>query len=316
MSTELSARFYLNDSPNPADTFLRMINEISSWSAASGEWSSFKIAEGTRHNTVLKRGGTHSVTELKKLIPKNMDAENLISATTSFKCWRFRDGKAEESSVGLWVEAWGTEFGKRNEGDLRLGGLAAMTVFTVGPFCAVVDKPGDPLADRLNAKVEDNLNDLTNLIFRLIERLEPSSTKLYSGDGLFLPFNAHLVYHRTEDGFIEDLHFLADVWRKGLAAQQIPSFDHFQPKEQSPAFHGWRSEESRVLLWERFNHLLPRLPDVTTQTVQGLLRSGHFDNYNLTCGTAVLEYPFFLNSFLDRFYLELLESASPRPTHG
>lgn len=313
MSTELSARFYFKDSPRPDDTFLRMVKEMSSWPAASGEWNSLKIAENTRQKRVLDMDGPLTAADLEGLIPGHGSSEHLISATTSFKCWRFREGKAEESSVGLWVEAWGTEFGNRNEGDLRLGGMAALTLFTVGPFCALLDKPGDVLAAEVNAKVEDNLTDLTDLISRLIERLEPWSMKLYSGDGLFLPFNAHLVYHREEAGFIEDLLFLADVWKNGLAAQRIPPLDQFQPEEHSSAFHGWRSNESRELLWKRFDEMLPHTPEVTTHLVHEALRSGRFDSYNMPVGMMVLDYPHFVNAFLDRFYLELLESAFAPP---
>ena len=62
-------------------------------------------------------------------------------------------------------------------------------------------------------------------------------------------------------------------------------------------------------LWQALDALLPRRTALTADTVRDVLAGGRFDTYTMPVGVTVLEYPDFLNAFLDRLYLEVLAAA-------
>lgn len=67
--------------------------------------------------------------------------------------------------------------------------------------------------------------------------------------------------------------------------------------------------EQQQTLWEALNRSLPRLPHVTAQTVSLALAKTKLDVQRLGDGFLLLNYPFFMNSFVDRFLVEVLQLA-------
>jgi len=50
-----------------------------------------------------------------------------------------------------------------------------------------------------------------------------------------------------------------------------------------------------------------RVAAISTEDVRQTLAGGEFDNYSMPRGFTLLEFPHFLNAFIDRFFLRLLD---------
>jgi hypothetical protein len=94
-----------------------------------------------------------------------------------------------------------------------------------------------------------------------------------------------------------------------LAIHHVPPFTEYNPKGHSDALHEWRNEVRKKALWHRLDAAISRAPRVSVELVSDALKSGRFDTYTKPRGTVILEYPHFVNAFVDPFYLSLLESA-------
>ena len=53
-----------------------------------------------------------------------------------------------------------------------------------------------------------------------------------------------------------------------------------------------------------------RVAAITTEDIRRTLAGGEFDNYNMPRGFTLLEFPHFLNAFIDRFFLRLLDDKA------
>ncbi len=308
MSTELRVVLYFDDDPPPPDALACGMAEVfATWPQSSSEHRGLKVLRSDRRTAVIEAAQRLSAAEVCAAARGHGGADELLSWRSSFSCWRFHGGSPKAGSVGLWLEAWGPEWGVRNHEDRRIGGEAALSVFDVGPFVAIVD-PGPQVAD-VNPRVEENLDAVTALIFRLVEELAPRSVKVFSEPGLYLPFNAHLLYLRDEAVVLDDLSLMRQVWSGGLPAHHTGPLVEAHPDDMRYAFHGWRTSEQRKRLWRELSSLLPRAAAVTVDHVRNVLDSSRFDTFTMPVGVTVLEYPHFMNGFLDRFYLEVLAAA-------
>jgi len=311
VSTEVAARFYLDGRPSVEETFGRLARIISGWPQATGEWRGFKVTEGGRDNVVTKSEGVLSTEELVARAAGRAGDERLASARTSFRCWRFRDGEATPGHVVLLLEVWGETFARGMGQDLRLSGSAGLTIVNAGPFCAVVEAEDRGRARAVNERVEENLEAVTGLWLEAIDAVRPRSMKVFTGECLFLPFNAHVVYHRDDAEVVADLHVIGEAWERGVPAQGAPPLRRHDPQAHAPTFHHGRPDEMRERLWRGLRERVSRIARATPAMVERVRTSGRFDTYAMPVGTAVLDYPHPLNAFVDRFYLEILDEVTP-----
>lgn len=169
-----------------------------------------------------------------------------------------------------------------------------------------------PAAEQL-ARVEENLEELTDVLFAQVQALRPDSMKVYTDDGLYLPFNAHLAYYGSPAAVLDDLALLADAWEHGLPGYSTPPLKAWRPGEGGGDFHSWRDEQQQAALWRALGEALPAGGRVTAEHVEWVYRHGSFSTYAVeagdTQGKAVLNYPDFLDGFVDGFFLEVLRAA-------
>jgi hypothetical protein len=308
VSTELRVALYFDDDPPAPDVLVcRMAEVFAGWPQAGAEFRGLKVLRLNRHQTVKEVAPQLRAAEVCAAARGHGDANELVSTRSSFRCWRFHAGSPKPGSVGLWLEAWGPEWSVHNHEDRRIGGEAALSVFDVGPFVALVDAA--PQQADVNPRVEENLDSLTALIFRLVEALAPRSVKVFSAQGLYLPINAHLLYLRDEAVVLDDLSLMAQAWNDGLPAHHTAPLVEARPDDMGNAFHGWRTFERREQLWRELSSLLPHAAGVTADDVRAVLRSNRFDTFTMPVGVTVLEYPHFMNAFLDQFYLDVLAAT-------
>lgn len=308
MSTELETLFWYPEVQKSIDDrFASMAKVVSAWSQSIDEWQGLKITGIDRQDVILDISEALSLDELLRTVHGYNKSTYRMVSGHAFQCWRFQGGQATPGYARLQLECWGNDYARRQQRDLRLEGQAAIYINHVGPYCMVLD-PADRSAEEANQKVEENLSHLTDLLFGLIEASQPCSAKVFVDEAHSMPFNAHLFYFNNNTMVIEDLKFIYELWEHGLPTYHIPPLKSEDSKEKMMIFHPWRSSESRRTLHQRFSESISQLPLIFESSVQKVLSSSDFDHYTMPIGTTVLEFPDFMNAFLDRFYLAVLKA--------
>lgn len=307
MATEITARIYFDSEPAPAKLFARLVDVVSAW-ADGDAWQGLRVSSSAQREPIHRDDSSLDPNALVAAAARFDEPSQELSSQISYRCWRFRDRSADRGSSLAWLEAWGDEYARvRGEDARRVWGSAAFTIADCGPYCAVVPAE-DAAATAVNERVEDNLERLTSLIFRISEALEPAAIKVFTDQGAYLPFNAHLAYYASEARALEDVRLLAEVWQRGLPRHQIPPLKEIDDG-RSIAFHWWRNEESRRRLMAALGDRIHRCAEITTDDIRRTLANGRFDNYSMPRGFTLLDFPHFLNAFIDRFFLELLSGG-------
>lgn len=314
MSTYVSARFYFKDRPpSPREAFRHMANAVALWSPASDdEWKDLEIVGQRGDDPHLEMPGPLSTTTVQEATSGVNEAITTISARVPFRCWRFYDGKIERGWNGAWVTCYETS---HVHGQPFLES-ADFTSWHTGPYNILLHAEHNSYAQDVNRHVEENLEELTVILFDMIDRLQPDSMKVFTDAGLYLPFNAHMAYYKDESMVVDDLQFLSYIWHNAVPGYDVP-LKAFDPERNPTAFqdyptvfHLWRDEAARVQLWHELKAVISHVDLVTTEVVRDVVRSGLFDTYTMSSGTTILDYPAFLNAFLDRFYLDILAHAA------
>lgn len=305
MATELTVRLYFDAEPASPEVFAQLVEAIAAWGEANAPWQGLRVSGPQRQvihrdDTPLESGA------LTAASARFGDSAQQIASRISYRCWRFRGRTAEPGSSLAWVEAWGDRYGEARREDVRrIWGSAAFTIADAGPYCAVIDDTAAEVA-AVNQRVEENLERLTKLIFGIVTAAKPAALKVFTDQGAYLPFNAHLAYYASEARLIDDVRLIADIWRRGLPDHQIPPLGEISDGG-SIAFHWWRNAEARRRLATDLGSRITRVNTVSVEAVRHVLQSGRFDNYSAPVGFVVLDFPHFVNAFLDRFFLELLD---------
>lgn len=305
MATEITTRLYFDTEPVPSRLFTQMVESVAAWHEGA-RWQGLRVTAAPQRETIYRDDSLLDTQGLLSAAVRFEERSQQLSSRTSFPCWRFQGRKAEIGSSLAWVEAWGDDYGRAHGEDVRrVWGSASFTIADCGPYCALVDST-DVGAAAVNERVEENLDRLTKLMFRIVETCRPASLKVFTDQGAFLPFNAHLAYYASEDRLLQDIRLVTDVWRHGLPGHQLPPLGDIDDG-RSIAFHWWRSDEARRQLMTALGARLSQVDAIKVIDVQRVLASGEFDNYSMSPGFMVLEFPHFLNAFLDRFFLKLLD---------
>lgn len=306
MSTEIDARFWLPDKSIPVnEKFLHILDVVEASPQAEKEWQGLSIVKQARSNVVFKTVDISSKSDLQRLVEPYQDDTLHITTGIACKCWRFSGIEPQRGAIRIQVESWGHEYANGRGRKWRVEGDASISLQTCGPYCAILKNESDLGVKKVNSCVEENLEHLTDLLFNVVESIKPKSMKIFTDAGMFLPFNAHLSYYQDPSQVLEDLQYIAEVWAEGLPSYNTPPLKQFD----SLAFHVWRDKEIQVDLWNKLSASIHKVKSVSKETVERVLRLGRFDTYDMPVGITVLEYPYFFNAFLDRFYLEILDAV-------
>lgn len=309
MATEIDARFWFDQQDYaPEVSFLNMVGAISRWPKAIVEWQGLRIVDYSTDQTVLNVKDKLSTEEVEHLAIGYKGSSLKWATALVYRCWRFKGLKADEGFMRLGVEAWGNTYAERHGRQMRMEGNASMSTQTVGPYCAIIDTEKFPEAKEVNDRVGDNLEDLADVLYGVVNFVKPRYMKVFNDAGEFFPFNAHLAYYSALSQVVDDIQLIAELWEHGLPSYKITALRDIDPIKKDFYFHPWRDGETRSKLKQRFDSTISRVSRVNNETLQRVISSERFDIYNLPEGFAILEYPHFFNSFLDRFYLEILDN--------
>lgn len=316
MSTVLTARLYF-DEPRAAPSLIAgLVEAVEGWSPSFGGEGGEKIAmRGARWQglRVVAAGARKPVFEEKEELDRASlvaaadpfaAPEQRLSTVVSFPAWRLHGKHAEKGRASAWVEAWGDDYGRAmGESPRHVWGSAAFTIANCTPFQARAAH-GRPAAEP-DVHVEENLQSFTDLLFGIIKGLSPRALKVYTDQAPYFPFNAHFAYYAGEEALLSDVRVIEAAWANGLPRHHVPPLRRLLNAD-AMAFHPWRPLDARRRLWQALNAGMGRAASITPAAVRDLLDTGDFDTFNLPGGFAVLEFPHFVNSFVDGFFTALL----------
>jgi len=309
----IDIRIYGDYGASPSIIFSQLLRTISAWPQAMGSWNNFCA----REESILKRIAVNtspiSMTEIEELGYFYDDPSHMLSADINFRCWTFDDELPKEEEFLLSINAWGSRYadsGDTRFNDANLDGYASINIRRPSHYYAALeaDSTHEDMIE-INSCVKNNIDNILNVIVSLIERIRPESLKVFDDEGLRLPFNAHYAYYRDISGVVRELKYLAKLWENGLRwYPKDPSLKEFKPQHHSAYFHLSRTEAERQLLWERLSYSLLYVDLVSEETVKKVLKDQppSFSMLLNDQSITVLSYPFFMNYFIDEFFLSVL----------
>lgn len=312
MSTDMDIRFWYNNNQVSIDErFLAMVEWISKWPQISTSWQGLQALERNVQKAVLDVNKELSFEEMKAAVRGYNKETYCLSTGIGFKCWRFKGDEVSPGYARIHLQVWGIEYAKRHFRDPRIEGDASIFITPVGPYCMVLDPPvGFP--EDVNNKVAENLSDLTDMLFGLIDETKPISMKVFVEEAKLIPFNAHMVYFMNESMIIEDLKLIHELWEQGMSSYYIEPLRSADPVAEAITFHPWRKPALRQKVKQQLAEAISYLPYAREEAVRQVIASGMFDNYTMPIGVTVLEYPDFMNSLLDDFYIAVLHASKPQ----
>jgi hypothetical protein len=307
MATELDSRLWYGERRAPVQ-FMELVRTISASEICVNNWNEFSIAESAPGKVILEVGGNISLDELQKQVQLH-DGNNLkFTVYVSIRCWRFSGMNAEMANVGMAVSCWGDDYGAVFHFDQTLEGHGQISILSVGPYCAIVDKEETEAVKNVNEHVAQNLNDLLDLIQLIVSRIRVEKLLTFSDVGHYALFNVHLAYFAGLDQIRLAIDQFLKMGREGNPHYNIRPWRDIE-MSKSFLLHEWRTPEQRQALKERLVSLLGAADaNVSTGRLYRVLETGKYDFFDKDGSLIILDYPFFMNAFIAEFFFDLLRN--------
>ncbi|MCB9766427.1 MAG: hypothetical protein H6739_42025 [Alphaproteobacteria bacterium] len=304
MATELELRIWCDAelAARPAALLGRLVQAVDAWPQADGPWQGLKVKDpGLR--TVRSVPDAADTAALERALAVADEGPVRLSTGRAFKAWRFQGTPPQLGHLRLGLDAWHPAWAPAR--DRRVEGDAVVWIPTAGPYVALLGDEADPA---VNARVEENLDALTQLIFGVIQATDAVRLAVHTDAGVSHPLNAHAVWVRQKSDMLQDVAFVRQLATDGLPAYQVPALSQADPDAELP-LHGWRPGARRRALSEALRSAGAPGP----KALDRALGSGRFDFFDRGEGVFVLEYPHMLNAFMDDFYLAVMEGEQASP---
>lgn len=314
MSIDLDIRVYPATAGFSAiETFSSLAEAVSSWSQVDGKWSSLKFGTDSPHETASRATGPLSTDEIIHLSSqRDLGQDCRIHSSIPIQCWRYDGTNATLGQALLDIDCWGPDSQRLIDGDLTIEGNASISVHPANPYWIVLDEGSAEGGKEYNERVAENLDALGELLIGIARVSRPRSMKLFADEGWMLPHNSHCTYFNEADAVVADLHLIGRVWEQGLPAYGgMPPLRDYDAIRHEFTLSSLRPAEQRRDLWEEFSRRLPLLQHVTPRMVESALEVTAIDVHRLNGGFFVFDYPYFLNSFVAPFYLDVLDMVLP-----
>lgn len=310
MPLDLEIRAYqIADDWDAIASFRQLAQAVANWGRAAGDWTRLAISEEGSGDPLRKHRGPLSTDALIQAAEDCEGRALRYSAEVPIPCWRCEGERIYEGHAVLGIESWDSQARQRLGALAAIEGNAAVYVLPANPYWALLDESRSPLGPEYNKRVAQNLEALGELFLILAQTVRPRSLKVFSDTGWKLPWNSHCSYFSDAAAVIADLQTLHAIWNTGLPNYgNTPPFQEYDPFRHQLAFSTLRPDEQRSSLWNEFNQALPRLSEVTEDSVEKALQTTALDVHRTDGGFVLFDHPFFLNSFVAPFYLEVLRA--------
>ena len=265
--------------PTVNGVFDALVAAVDAWPGAQGAWA--ELGAGPDAPPLLEGPVAGDVLRIHSA--ENAGGSTHLRAYSALSCWRTHAGSAEPGTVGVWAEASADD--------------CALRLWSAGPFCADLSADADPGQVALRERIGENLESLTQLVSHLADSFAPEAITVHTGGVSRAPWDAHLLFFRDDD-----------VAARHLSEGCARSRDELA-ESGADALHPWRDEAERARLADLLLNALERRAP-TAASVRAALESGRHDRYDHERGWCVLEHPWFVNAFVERFVLEALGAGS------
>lgn len=285
MSTTLELRLMFTSSTSASENLENMLGGAGSLLNPVSAECRATLQEGNKHlpSMTWAEAQTH---------PLFTSSTTRITLTTSIPCWRFASGVPERSALSATFYSWGRDYFAATGRNRNSNGDAALVIDKVGPWVAFPDHL--PVASVCNPKVEQNLEELTQLVVGICTVAAPRRAKLFTDSADYAPYNAHMLYFSSQEEINSDL---ADI-------QSI------EPKRTGSSLElgEWRSAEQRNALDAALRTYVHQDTQLGAEKLSAAWNAGWLDSLDLQNGRLFFDYPHFMNSYVDSFYTRLLSA--------
>jgi hypothetical protein len=273
---------------------MQIMSTIHNWQEGIISWYNVKIvdAESRRDNCIFEVGKDLTITEIGAIL-KNYSRHKYLkfSAQGTYQCFAQKNDAICKVSNPISVSFQTNEVLQNFGESLEIEGNYEIYFQRASPYVFI----NQTIANG----VEQNLEDLMQLLLEITKLGAVEKFKVFSDNGDQLAFNAHLAFFRNENQVQEDLDFMHSIWEKGLENYKIPPLKTIDFNDSIFLTHEWRTEEMRQKLK---NSMQKTFQDKKPFNLDKYKESNHFDIYKTEKGFMVLEFPYFMNAFLDTFY--------------
>lgn len=313
MSRELDIRFWCEDDfGSLRSRFELMIQAFESWRGEGVQWSSVVIQHKAPGNEIRQSQDNLTAEKIIAMLPAGELDEYKVTTYGSMPCWRFSGENIYLGEVAVAISAWGNTYGEMFGFDRQFEGHGQLCLLNSKPFFGLLDLETQEFpANNSNAKIEENVEALLSLLIELTTRLKPAGWMAFTDDGsAYCIFNAHLVYFSNSRFLLNQVLAFRIMIQYGHPKQALVPVDTISSLIGTGYHQSFRTAAQDVRLLQRLKDCSQKSISPTEAHVQRVLASQKYDLMQGTDGAIVLEFPFFLNSFLDEFVLDLLEDGA------
>jgi hypothetical protein len=302
MSATIELLLYGDEQAPPAASIGKLAHAVSAWPRFDRSWEDFSARQTVFMNQVAVEDSSMSSDLLEESAYAWNSADFMLQAGCSVPFWTRGDGPLPElGRFYLEISAWGPQFGARRFRDPNSTGYAKIQIARASPFYAA-----GAAHPAINARVQENIDALVELIDIVQERVSPASVKVFDDEGLRLPFNARFACYRDPSAIASDLRYLSQVWEEGLAGYpDDPPVKSLDPQEHAIYFHLSRRNAGRAQLRAHLAALLPGASQLSDESVRDVLADRSMP-VTMPANSGRLDM---MHHFIDESLLAILSAA-------
>jgi hypothetical protein len=312
MGFEIDARIWFeeeNEAAEASKRFLELIKAIGKDPRCSQLWQVLNVRQPMRNEKLLDVPSDINIDSLPSMIAPFQGEGVKYSIYVPVKAWRFSAMESEDAYVMMGITVWEEGYLNAQKVDFATNGHAQISILDSGPFFELTDEKvlQHPAANEINQKVEENAERFINILLAIADALPIEKMYVYSDLGDYLPVNAHIGYFSNRGILIAEANAYLQVLRQGEG--KIKPFQEVNPETDPWYFHELRPEDQRRKLADRLTKVLAFAKPANASGLSKIFDSGAFDYFEKDESLMAMDYPFFANSFLDGFFLSLIEES-------
>lgn len=311
MSAELTIKIWEDNNSKAGNLFLDLIRIMNEQVPEITQLKNFVIRDSQLSKQDIETELPLSIDKIDKVL-KNFDIDNFhFSVQSAIPCWRFEKMNAVKGFLPFWLELWGSGYTHRGGRTTEVEGNASLTFSSVGPFTALIENEEIAEINYVNNCVQENLQLVTDVIFSIIKNVHPKSVKAFTSSGLYQPLNAHLVYFKDATALQMDIEFIRSLWYNGLKRYRTPPLRDSLEKLDIYTLNPLRNPQQAKSIVFDLDSVIDYVEDLTPETLEKI-KWDKYDYFEGNSGKIILEYPYWINSFVDNFYIDILRTLNSK----
>jgi hypothetical protein len=148
---------------------------------------------------------------------------------------------------------------------------------------------------------------LIEIIQIIIKKTNPEKIQIFSDLSDYILTNSHLIYFKNFQVLKSNLIMFINILKHGEKNYELPSLNSLKPDEEEMFFHKWRDKASIGILKSKLLDIANKKNfGISNAKIMQVLKSGKYDYFDNGESTMLLDYPYFMNAFIDQFICDIL----------